>query len=159
MNNIKQKKNVTTKILKMDEDNQYGNAMTKPLPYGSIKKMKEIPNFYEFNQILSNLSHEDKIGHLFIVDIKIHDKNPKTMLFNEIYAPIFEKNKIIQPYEWSFLLLMSALSRNKDKDIINNFKCNAKTYSTMDEKKFTPLYAEHIHFLVTRAGWLVTNIY
>ena len=29
----------------------------------------------------------------------------------------------------------------------------------MDEKKFIPLYAEHIHFLVTRAGWLVTNIY
>ena len=81
------------------------------------------------------------------------------MLFNEIYTPIFEKNKTIQPYEWSFLQLMSALSRNKDKDIINNFKCNAKTHSTMDEKKFIPLYAEHIHFLVTRAGWLVTNIY
>ena len=54
---------------------------------------------------------------------------------------------------------MSVLSRNKDKDIISNFKCNPKTHSTMDEKKFFPLYREHIHFLMTRAGWLVTNIY
>ena len=37
INNIKQKKTVTTKILKMDENNQYGNAMTKPVPYGCIK--------------------------------------------------------------------------------------------------------------------------
>lgn len=33
----KNKKN-SIKILKMDEKNQYGNAMTKPLPYGCIKK-------------------------------------------------------------------------------------------------------------------------
>ena len=29
---------ISTKILKMDENNQYGNAMTKPLPTGCIKK-------------------------------------------------------------------------------------------------------------------------
>ena len=75
----------------MDKNNQYGNAMTKPLPYGYIKKMKKIPTFYEFNKILSNLSHEDKIGQLFIVDIKFYEKNPKTILFNEIYTLIFEK--------------------------------------------------------------------
>ena len=57
--------------------------------------MKKGPTFYEFNKILSNLSHEDKIGYLFIVDIKLYDKNPKTMLFNEIYNPIFEKSKIV----------------------------------------------------------------
>ena len=46
--------------------------------------------------ILNGLSYTDKIGHLFIVDIKFHDKNEKTMLFNETYTPIFEKNKVIQ---------------------------------------------------------------
>ena len=29
----------------------------------------------------------------------------------------------------------------------------------MKEKKIIPVYAEHLHFLVTRAGWLVTKIY
>ena len=31
-------KRISTKILKVDENNQYGNAMTKPLPTGHIKK-------------------------------------------------------------------------------------------------------------------------
>ena len=38
--NIKQKRWISTKILKMDENNQYINPMTKPLPYGCIKKGK-----------------------------------------------------------------------------------------------------------------------
>ena len=54
---------------------------------------------------------------------------------------------------------MSVLNRNEDKHIINNFKSNSKTHSTVGDKKFIPLYAEHIHFLVTRAGWLVTKTY
>ena len=37
--NVKKKiKRVSTKILNMDENNQYEQAMTKPLPYGCIKK-------------------------------------------------------------------------------------------------------------------------
>ena len=59
------------------------------------------------------------------------------------FIPLFlKKEKIVQAYKQSVLQLMSVLSRNEDKDIINNFKCNAKTHSTMDEKKFIPLYAE-----------------
>ena len=34
----KQTKRISSKILKMDENSQYGMAMTKPLPYGCIKK-------------------------------------------------------------------------------------------------------------------------
>ena len=48
--------------------------MTKPLPYGCIKKQKEISDIKEFNLILENLSHEDNIGHLFNVDIKLNEK-------------------------------------------------------------------------------------
>ena len=127
INNIKEKKRITTKILKMDENNQYGQALTKLLPYGCIKRMKT-PSLLEFNCILSSVSHEDKIGHLFVVNIKFHDKNPKTILFNEIYTPIFEKNKIVLAHERSTFQLMSVLSRNDEKDISNNFKCTVKTH-------------------------------
>ena len=143
----------------MDENNQYGNAMTKPLPYGCIKKASKIPTLFEFNAILNGLSHTDKIVHLFIVDIKFRSKNEKAMLFNEIYTPIFEKNKVIQAHQRSVLQLMTVLNRNEDKDLINNFKSNAKTHSTLGDKKFIPLYAEHVYFLVKRAGWLVSKIY
>ena len=36
----KRAKRISSKILKMDENNQYGMAMTKPLPYGCIKKTR-----------------------------------------------------------------------------------------------------------------------
>ena len=45
----KQLKRFSSKILKMDENNQYGQAMTKPLLYGCIKKQKKVPNQQEFN--------------------------------------------------------------------------------------------------------------
>ena len=46
----------------MDDNNQYGNAMTKPLPFGSIKKMKEVPSLRDFDFIVQSISKEDKIG-------------------------------------------------------------------------------------------------
>ena len=57
----------------MDENNQYGMGMTKPLPYGCIKKQDKVPTLIEFNMILDSLSHNDNIGHLFNVDLKFHN--------------------------------------------------------------------------------------
>ena len=49
-------KRISTKMLKMDEDNQYGQAMTKALPYGCIKKQEHPPSLLEFNKILDNFT-------------------------------------------------------------------------------------------------------
>ena len=89
----KQTKRISSNIFKMDENNQYGQAMTKPLPYGCIKKQEHVPSMTEFNKILDKISHDDNIRHVFKVDIKFHNLNPKTLLSNEIYPSIFEKNK------------------------------------------------------------------
>ena len=62
MNNEKVKKRVITKILKLDENNQYGMAMTKPLPTVCIKDNKDI-SWKTFNFLLESVSFEDKIGH------------------------------------------------------------------------------------------------
>ena len=90
----------------MDGNKQYGNAMTKPLPYGCIKKGGNDPSLYEFNKILNNISREDKIGHLFIVDIKFLQEDEETLLlFNEIYTPIIRKIKCFRPINaQSFIL-------------------------------------------------------
>lgn len=82
--------------------------------------------------------------------IKLNTKNPKTLVFNEIYAPIFGKVKVVKAHEGLVLHLMTLLSRNQDKDIINNFKCNAKTHLVMDETKFILFYAEQIHFFCNK---------
>ena len=143
----------------MDENKQHGMAMTKPLPYGCIKKKDKVPTVTEFNKILDCISHDDRIGHLFTVDIKFYNINEKTLLFNEIYPPIFQKNKKIDPFERFTLQPMSVIIRNEEKDKINTFTYNSKTHSTLKEKKFISLYAEDLHFLITRAGWFVTHIY
>ena len=59
-------KKVVSKILKMAENNQYRNALTKPLHTGSIKR-KKIPTMREFDLIIWGISDEDRIGHLFVV--------------------------------------------------------------------------------------------
>ena len=105
----KQPKRISSKILIMDENNQYGQAMTKPLQYGCIKKKEHVPSMSEFNKILDKIPHDDNIGHLFIVDIKFHNINPRTLLFNKIFPPIFEMNKEKEPYERSTLQLMSIM--------------------------------------------------
>ena len=48
--------------------------------------------------------------------------------------------------------------RNEGKDKTNSFPYNSKTHSTLKEKKYVAFYAEDLHFLITRAGWLVTHI-
>ena len=142
----------------MDENNQCGKAMKKPFPHDCIKKQEHSLSLLEFNKILDKIPYDDKIGYLSIVDIKFHNKNPKTLLFNEIYPPAFENNKKMEPFERSTLQLMSILVRDEGKDKINSFAYSSKTHSTLREKKLTPLYAEHLYFLIKRAGWLVTYI-
>ena len=153
-------KRVVAKILKMDENNQYGNAMTKPLPTGCIKKSKKIPSMRELQLIIEGTSHEDKIGHLFVVDLMFDFERctAKELLFNEIYTPVFEKKKVLPPSERTVLQLLDATRINDHR----GFKClqgHSITHSTMDKKIFIPLCAEHLHFLIKHCGWLVTKIY
>ena len=66
---------IITKILKMDESNQYGGfVMKKPLPTGCIKKHPALSR-RKFNFLLENVDLEDKIGYLFIVDIEFDVEN------------------------------------------------------------------------------------
>ena len=92
MNNEKIKKRVITKILKLDENNQYANGMTKPLPTGCIKDIDDI-SWETFNFLLEKVSFESTIGHLYIVDIEFDSKNAteRELAYNEIYPPIIEK--------------------------------------------------------------------
>ena len=122
----------------MDENNLYGFAMTKLLPYGCIKKKKVLPTPEEFEQILNNVTLDDKLGHLFVVDIVFDKVNEKTLLFNELYPPIFEKNKKIEPYERSCAQIM-CIQQVNDKGKMLSLKQTTKTHATLKKKIFVPL--------------------
>ena len=62
-----ERKRVMTKILKLDENNQYGYSMTKPLPTGCIKENKNV-SWVSFNILKESADLTNKIGHLFAVD-------------------------------------------------------------------------------------------
>ena len=96
-----------SKILKVDENNQYGNAMTEPLPTGIIKRMKEIPSYIELDLIIQTISDEDKIGYIFFVDNE----------FNTKYWRLFLERKKRFRRRFVFQLL-DAIKLN-DKDTLN----------------------------------------
>ena len=102
-----EKKRFITKILKLDENNQYGHGMTKPLPTGCIKD-DSYSSWTTFNLLLENVIFEDKIGHLFVVNIVFDSDNAteKELAYNEIYRPIIEKQTIIDPCERSVYQLV-----------------------------------------------------
>ena len=102
-----QLKRFSSKIIKMDENNQYGMAITRPLPYGCIKRKNKVLSIDQLTELLKTITLEDKIRHLFTVDIEFFEVNEKTLLFNEIYPPIFEKKKKISPRERSTSQIMS----------------------------------------------------
>ena len=60
--------------MKLDENNQYGHDMTKPLPTGCIKDKNDL-SWKTFNILLEKVDLEDNIGHLYIVDIMFDAKN------------------------------------------------------------------------------------
>ena len=50
--------------------------------------------------ILDDISDRDKVGHLFIVDIKFHNKNEKQCFLMK-YTPLFLKKNVIQMHQRS----------------------------------------------------------
>ena len=114
MNNEKLKERVITKILKLDENNQYGNGITKPLPTGCIRDNDDI-SWETVNFLLESVSFQDTIGHLYIVDIEFDVKNATEREFahNEIYPPIIEKQRIVDPCERSVFQLLEQFIRGE----------------------------------------------
>ena len=128
--NQKAKKKVITKILKLDENNQYGHGMTESLPTGCIKNNSDL--FWKtFNLLLESVSLEDRIGHLYIVDIEFDTKNAseKILAYNEIYPPIIEKQKVIDPCERSNYQLLEQFVMGERGP--SSYKKSAKAHANL----------------------------
>ena len=133
--------------------------MTKPMPTGCIKENNS-PTWLEFNLLLENVSLEDPIGHLFVVDIEFDEKNAtrKQYMYNEIFPPIIERQKILDANERSLFQILDLFDKtNHGKP--KSYRCTAKSHATMFPKKFIPLYLEDLRFLIKRAGWVVAKLY
>ena len=132
--------------------------MTKPLPTGCIKNDKDI--YWEtFNFLLESASFEDKIGHLYIVHIEFDVKNAtgRGYAYNEIYPPIIEKQKTIDPCERSVFQLLKQFVRGEKGP--KAYRATAKAHANLFKKIFLPMYLEDLVFCIKRASWKVTKIH
>ena len=146
INNEKTKKRIITKILKLDENNQYGHGMTKPLPTGCIKDNDDI-SWETFNILLESVNFDDKIVHLYIVDIEFDfkDATEREFAYNEIYPPIIEKQKVIDPCERSVFQLFEQFV--KAENAPKSYRTPAKAHANLFKKNVLPMYLENLVFL------------
>ena len=149
---------VISKIIKFDENNQYGFAMTKPMPVGAIQEKDA--SWSKYNILFEKLSLKDKKGHIFIVDIEfdhLHATDCQIM-YNERLPPFIEKDTKIESNKRSVYQLLELYSKNY-RGNPNTYKISAKAHSNLFAKKFVPLYLEEIKFAVLRCGWKATKLY
>ena len=157
--NETQKYRIISKIIKFDENNQYGYAMTKPMPTGCIHLNSDI-SFKTFNILLEKVNLDDEIGHLYLVDIELDFEKitDKQRIYNEIAPPIIEKNSSIDIFERSTYQLLEN-SQLLDTGKYKKYQVTKKAHATLFSKNCFPLYLEHLAVLIKRLGWKVTKIH
>ena len=109
--------------------------MTKPLPTGCIKDNSDI-SLEAFNFLLETVSFEDTVGHLYIVDIEFDIKNAteREYAYSEIYPPIIEKQKTIDPCERSVFQLLEQFVRGENAP--KAYRSTAKAHANLFKKIF-----------------------
>ena len=128
---LNNERHIITKILKLDENNQYGFAMTKPMPAGCIKE-HPAPSWLKFNFVLKTANLDNKIGHLFAVDIEFDEKRAteQEYRYNEVLPAALEKQEILGENERSVYQLLDLFCKASD----NKPKldcCTAKSHATL----------------------------
>ena len=150
---------VISKIIKLDENNQYGFAMTKPMATGCIKTNKDV-SWKTCNFLLETVDLNDPVGHLYIVDIELNFNKLtlKQKVYNEICPPIIEKKKIIDVSERSTYQLLE-LYELLDNDKVKSYTPTKKVHATLFSKRSFRMYIEHLSIVIKRLGWKVTKIH
>ena len=109
---------VISKIIKFDENNQYGLAMTKPMPIGAIKEKDT--TWIEFNLLFEKLSLDDKTGHIFVVDKEFDHEHATDcqIMYNELLTPFIDKDARVEANErsiYQFLNFILKILKLKQK--------------------------------------------
>ena len=149
---------VISKVIKFDENNQYGFAKTKPMAVGAIKEKKA--SWSEYNILFEKLSLDDKKGHIFTVDIEFDHLHATyfQIMYNKMLTPFIEKDTKIEANKRSVYQLLELYSED-NRGNPNTYKISSKAHSNLFTKKFIPLSLEQIKFAVLRCGWKVTKLY
>ena len=140
-------------MFKVDQINQYGYAITKPLPKGGIRniKLKEDFNITEF---LQNYDQKSSVGHLFCVNLESPEDGINLDL-NTQYSPVFIKTEVspksLSPYQ---LYVKKKIGKSGKALKIATAK---KVISTLGKQLNVYMFAESLIFLRS-IGWKITSV-
>ena len=111
------------------------------------------------NKFIASFDLNTKIGEIFVVDIEFNAYNdPRKEMYNEVYPCIFQPKSKVPADRRSVYQLLSTMRIGKNGNILK-FSTTKKTHATLDPKKRSPMFIDHIHFLSKRAKWIVTMVY
>ena len=103
-------------------------------PTGCIKQNFDISR-RAFNLLLQNVSLHDQIVHLYAVDAQFDNAKAieKQIVYNEIYPPFIEKQKIINRCQRSVFQLPEQYSA-KEKGNPKSYRATKKAHTTLLKK-------------------------
>ena len=107
-----------SKIFILDENNQYGFAMTKPLPIGVFKKEEHL-DMDILNNSVKHFDPKAKVDEIFIGDIEFtayYDAHKK--MYNEVYPCIFEPKTKVSIDRKSVYQLLSNMRMGKKENVL-----------------------------------------
>ena len=91
------------------------------------------------------------------LNLDTKNASEKILAYNEIYLPIIEKQKVIDPCERSTYQLLEQFVMGEKGP--SSYKKSAKAHANLFKKLFLPMYLEDLAFCIKRAGWKVTKIH
>ena len=133
--------------------------MTKPMLTGYIKEHPS-PSWLTFNLLLETVNLDKEFGHLFVVDIKFHEKRSteREYKYNEILPPIIEKQTNSEAYELLVYQLLELMQKTSD-GVPKTYRCTKQSHATMFPKTFILFYLEDLSFLIKICCLRVMKIY
>ena len=114
------RRRIFSKIFKLDKNNQYGFAITKPLPIGIFIKEEHV-DIEILNASIANFDLNAKIGEIFIVDIEFNAyDDPRKKMYNEVYPCIFQPKSKVSVDRRSVYQLLSTMRMGRKDNILKS---------------------------------------
>ena len=144
-----EKRNFYCKLLKCDENNQYGFSMTKKIPTGGIRPV-QVENLkdYVLEEILPSYDEKNaNIGYLLSVDLDAPaEKDTIEIALCEAFIPILERTEM-PVVEMSTMFLHSHTTfRERNRNIPNKISPTLKTHSTLRPRIEECIFAQRSPF-------------
>ena len=132
---------VISKLIKFEENNQYGFAMTKPVLVGSIKEQSL--SWVKFKLLMEKVSLDNPIGHIFVVDVEFeHEKATDCqIMYNDIFPPFTDEQARIEANERSVFQLFELYFEDI-KGAPKSYKISSKCHFNLLAKRCVPMYLE-----------------